>query len=114
MKSSITLSALALATLLSLGGVVASQASAQSAPADDNSMSSNQPVSDSWITTKVKTELASTGGVKSTDVSVTTVNGVVTLTGVLASDLAVQKAVAATQSVRGVKKVDASGLKSKD
>jgi hyperosmotically inducible protein len=114
MKSSITLSALALATLLSLGGVVASQAFAQSAPADDNSMSSNQPVSDSWITTKVKTELASTGGVKSTDVSVTTVNGVVTLTGVLASDLAVQKAVAATQSVRGVKKVDASGLKSKD
>lgn len=114
MKLPITLSALALATLLSLGSVAINQAAAQNAPADDSSMNSNQPVTDSWITTKVKTELASTDGVKSTDVSVTTINGVVTLTGVLANDIAVQKAVAATQSVKGVKKVDASGLKSKD
>ncbi len=110
MKSPITLSALALTTLLSLGGVAA----AQNTPADDSSMSSNQPVTDSWITTKVKTELASTDGVKSTDVSVTTINGVVTLTGVLTHDIAVQKAVAAARSVKGVKQVDASGLKSKD
>jgi len=33
---------------------------------------------------------------------------------VLASDIAVKKAVAAAQSVKGVKKVDSTGLKSKD
>ncbi|GLQ45989.1 BON domain-containing protein [Dyella lipolytica] len=114
MKSPITLSALTLTTLLSLGGVVASHAAVQNPPADDSSMGSNQPVTDSWITTKVKAELASTDGVKSMDVSVTTINGVVTLTGVLANDIAVQKAVAVAQSVKGVKKVDASGLRSKD
>jgi hyperosmotically inducible protein len=37
----------------------------------------------------------------------------VTLTGVLATDTAVKKAVAAAQSVKGVKSVDAAGLKSK-
>lgn len=114
MTSPITLSALAFAALLSLGAVATSPAAAQNAPADDSSMSSNHPATDSWITTKVKTELASTDGVKSTDISVTTVNGIVTLTGVLGNDLAVQKAVAAARSVHGVKKVDASGLKSKD
>ena len=40
-----------------------------------------------------------------------TVNGVVTLTGTLANELAVQKAVTAAKGVKGVKSVDASGLK---
>lgn len=79
-------------------------------PADEKS---EQPVSDTWITTKVKTELAATDGVKSTDISVETVNGVVTLIGVLESSTAVDKAVAATRSVKGVVNVDASGLKAK-
>lgn len=114
MKLPITLPALAFATVLSLGGLVIGHDTAQAMPTDDNTMSSNQPVTDSWITTKVKTELASTDGVKSTDVSVTTVEGVVTLTGVLANDIAVHKAIAAAQSVKGVKQVDSSGLKSKD
>ena len=74
---------------------------------------SEQPVSDTWITTKVKTELAATDGVKSTDISVDTVNGVVTLIGVLDSKTAVDKAVAATKSIKGVTNVDHSGLKTK-
>ncbi|HET9819795.1 MAG TPA: BON domain-containing protein [Rhodanobacteraceae bacterium] len=82
-------------------------------PDNPGAMDSDQPVSDTWITTKVKTELATTQGVQSTDISVKTVNGVVTLTGVLASDVAVDKAVAAARSVEGVKQVDASGLKVK-
>ena len=73
---------------------------------------SEQPVTDTWITTKVKAELATTDGVKSTDISVTTVDGVVTLTGVLASATSVEKAVAAAKSIKGVKSVDSSGLKS--
>jgi hyperosmotically inducible protein len=52
-----------------------------------------------------------TSEVKSMNVDVKTVNGVVTLTGSLANELAVEKAVAAAKSVKGVKGVDASGLK---
>lgn len=114
MKSIITLPAFAFTTLMSLSGQAVFMDEAHAAPVQDSSMSSNQPVSDTWITTKVKSELASTDGVKSSDVSVTTVNGAVTLTGVLANDLAVKKAVAATKSVKGVTQVDSSGLKSRN
>jgi hyperosmotically inducible protein len=72
---------------------------------------SDQPVTDTWITTTVKSELMTTSEVKSMNVDVKTVNGVVTLTGSLANELAVEKAVAAAKSVKGVKGVDASGLK---
>jgi len=81
--------------------------------ANGNGNDSNQPVNDTWITTKVKAELATTDGVKSNDIDVKTVNGVVTLTGVLPTEVAVKKAVAAAESIQGVAKVDHSGLKSK-
>ena len=78
---------------------------------DAASGGSDQPVTDTWITTKVKTELATTDSVKSMDIEVKTVDGAVTLAGVLSSDIAVQKAIAAARGVKGVKSVDASGLK---
>ena len=74
---------------------------------------SDQPVTDTWITTKVKSTLATTDGVKSMDIDVKTVDGTVTLTGVLDNSIAVKKAVAAAQSIKGVKSVDSSGLKSR-
>lgn len=112
------LSTLALAAVMSLGGAafasgVMMSETGQDAGQADTAIGSEQPVADTWITTKVKSELATTDGVKSMDIDVKTVNGVVTLTGVLDSDLAVKKAVAAAQSVKGVKDVDASGLKSR-
>lgn len=73
--------------------------------------SSDQPGTDTWITTKVKSELATTQDVKSMDISVKTVNGVVYLSGTQPSDTAVKKAVTATKSVKGVLRVDSSGLK---
>jgi hyperosmotically inducible periplasmic protein len=81
------------------------------APAMAASNGSDQPVTDTWITTKVKSELATTDGVKSMHVDVKTVDGTVTLTGTLATQTAVDKAIAAAKSVKGVKDVDASGLK---
>jgi hyperosmotically inducible protein len=80
--------------------------------ADTAKPDSDQPVTDTWITTKVKAELATTEGVKSNDITVKTVDGVVTLTGVVGTPLAEKKAVAAAESIKGVKKVDHSGLKS--
>lgn len=112
MKMSATLSAAMLALTLGLG-LCAGTVQAQTAPAD-HSATAGEAVSDAWITTKVKSELATTKGVKSMDVTVRTTNGVVTLTGVLATKTDVRKAVAAARSVKGVKDVDASGLKAKD
>lgn len=114
MRSPITLPALALVAFLSLGSSAFPLQAAHATPVDDSPADSAQPVTDTWITTKVKAELASTAGVDSTDISVTTRNGVVTLTGVLADDVAVKKAIAAAQSVKGARQVDASGLKAKD
>ncbi len=76
-------------------------------------MDSEQPVTDTWITTKVKADLATTEGIKSTEISVNTTNGVVTLIGVLGSETAVKKAVAVAKGIKGVVEVDASGLKAK-
>jgi hyperosmotically inducible protein len=100
-----------LAGALAIAGAVPLTATV--AFANGNGNDSNHPVNDTWITTKVKAELATTDGVKSTNIDVKTVNGVVTLTGVLPTDLAVKKAVAAAESIQGVTKVDHSGLKSK-
>ena len=108
-----TLPTIALASILSLGFASISAAQAPVAPNDPANTESGQPVTDTWITTKVKTELATTDGVKSMDINVETVDGVVSLIGVLESDLAVQKAIAAAQSVKGETKVDSSGLKTK-
>ena len=73
---------------------------------------SEQPGTDAWITTKVKAELALEKGVSSTDIDVSTTNGVVTLTGDLDSKAEVSKAVNAAKGVKGVKRVDSSGLTS--
>ena len=109
MKSQIVTRTLAAALALTFAGVA--PMTMTSAFANDNT-DSDQPVTDTWITTKVKAELATTEGVKSNDISVKTVDGTVTLTGMLGTKLAVDKAVAAAESIKGVKKVDHSGLKS--
>lgn len=104
---------LAAAAVLALGGMaVSTAASAQTGAqaSDQASMDSQQPVNDTWITTKVKTKLTTTDGVDAMNISVDTVNGVVYLTGSLASDVEKKKAVAAAKSIQGVKQVDSSGL----
>ena len=77
-----------------------------------DAMDSGQPVTDSWITTKVKSELATTKDVSSMKISVDTVDGVVFLTGVVDDAASADKAAAAAKTVKGVKKVDSTGLKS--
>ncbi|HEY6893128.1 MAG TPA: BON domain-containing protein [Rhodanobacteraceae bacterium] len=109
MKQSIVTRTLAAAFVLAS----AVPMTATTAFAAGNGNESDHPVNDTWITTKVKAELATTDGVKSNDVNVKTVDGVVMLTGVLPTEVAVKKAIAAAESIQGVKKVDHSGLKSK-
>lgn len=100
--------AIALVAGLSGAAIAGGTPSADGNAAD---MKSEQPVSDTWITTKVKADLATTEGVKSTDISVETTNGIVTLIGVLESKTAVEKAIAVAKAIKGVKSVDSAGLK---
>lgn len=91
-------------------GLAQAQTASTAAPATD---ASAQPGTDTWITTKVKTELMATKGIPSTDISVTTTNGNVTLSGVVDTKAQVQKAVAVAQAVKGVHAVDSSALTSR-
>jgi hyperosmotically inducible protein len=100
-----------------LGVALALGSSGMVFAADEMSTSSDksaQPGTDTWITTKVKAELATTKGISSNDISVTTKNGIVTLSGVVDSKAQVQKSVAVAKSVKGVHSVDSSALSSKD
>jgi hyperosmotically inducible periplasmic protein len=74
---------------------------------------SDQPVSDSWITTKVKADLLITEETKGLDINVTTTNGVVTLSGKLDNRMQIDKAIAVARAIKGVKSVDATTLTTK-
>lgn len=79
--------------------------------ADKNKGGSEQPASDTWITTKVKADLLATEDVSGLDIKVETVNGVVTLSGRVDSQAQIDKAVSVTRAIKGVGKVDSKGLK---
>lgn len=74
---------------------------------------SAQPGTDTWITTKVKTDLLATENVDGTKINVTTINGVVTLAGVLDSQAQVDKAISVTKAIEGVKSVETKALKTR-
>jgi len=67
-------------------------------------------VSDSWITTKVKSDLLADDLAKSFKIGVKTIRGVVVLSGALPNQTAVEHASAIAGKVNGVKSVDASTL----
>ena len=74
---------------------------------------SRKPVSDTWITTKVKADLLVTEEVKGLDINVSTTNGVVTLAGLLDSQAQHHKAIAVAKAIKGVKRVETKALKVK-
>ena len=69
-----------------------------------------QSVSDSWITTKVKSTLLYSSNVVGTDIAVTTKQGVVTLDGRVGSGAERALAIDLTKNVKGVKAVDSKAL----
>ena len=72
---------------------------------------SDQAMSDTWITSKVKSSLLFTRGVDSFGITVSTLDGVVSLSGIVDSTAERELAVRVTQDIRGVKKVEADALK---
>ncbi|MBV2181361.1 MAG: BON domain-containing protein [Castellaniella sp.] len=113
MKKRTILSSIAFAIALGFG-LQTNALAAESSVNVDHSATASEAVSDAWITTKIKTDLAATKNLKSGDISVETNNGVATLTGTVPSEIEVKKAVATAKSVKGVQKVDAAGLKVKE
>jgi hyperosmotically inducible periplasmic protein len=89
-----------------------SSATPQSSSSTTSSSNETVPgkVDDSWITTKVKSKFAAAKGVKSSDISVNTTDGVVTLTGTVASARQKTRVEHLAKQVKGVKSVDGSGL----
>ncbi|VVE82552.1 BON domain-containing protein [Pandoraea sputorum] len=71
---------------------------------------SERVMSDSWITTKVKSELLANSIGDGTSVSVKTTHGVVSLSGMLDSRDAVNDAKRIAGHVQGVKRVDSARL----
>lgn len=110
MKIKILLSIITAMALLILGTEVATAQSTGVPTIDSGSPESNQPLNDTMITTKVKAELAIAEGIKSGDISVETVNGVVILTGTQPNEMLIKKAEEVAKSVKDVKQVDISGL----
>jgi hyperosmotically inducible periplasmic protein len=72
---------------------------------------SRNDIEDGWITTKVKSYYMYSSNVKSSDIDVKTTNGVVTLKGKVDSGAERALAIELAQNIRGVKSVEASGLK---
>ena len=68
-------------------------------------------ISDSWITSKVKTSLLFSKNVSGSDIDVTTRDGVVTLVGKVDSGAERDLAIEVTKDIRGVKSVKAGGLR---
>jgi hyperosmotically inducible protein len=74
--------------------------------AGDSTTKSDQPISDSVITTKVKTELAKDESTKASDINVDTKNGIVTLKGAVATEAERAKAELNARTVKGVVEVE--------
>jgi hyperosmotically inducible protein len=80
---------------------------------DDNSRGmdkAKQEISDSWITTKVKSTFIYSSNVDSSDISVTTKNGEVTLSGKAHNGAERELAMELAKNVRGVNTVNAEAL----
>ena len=107
-------SLIAAALVCAFASVPVSQALAQDANSQMEKSTDNQTVpdkaADAWITTKVKTELATAKNVKGSDISVETSDGVVSLSGMVATKSEKSRAVKKAKMVKGVKSVNAGGL----
>lgn len=79
----------------------------------ENKSGMGQSISDTWITTKVKSTLIYSSNVSSSDISVSTLDGVVTLTGYVKNGAEHDLAVELAKNVKGVKSVNANALTDK-
>jgi hyperosmotically inducible periplasmic protein len=85
-------------------------AKATAEAARETGEAATQAVSDTWITTKIKSVLLADSDAKGLDVSVHTQDGVVTLGGALETQVAVDHVKTLAADVEGVKRIDSAML----
>ena len=108
-RNSMFAAGLALAFAMPLSQTMAQDASPPMQKSADNQTVPDK-AADAWITTKVKSEFGTTKGVSANDISVSTSDSVVTLTGTVSTQEEKMRAQRVAQLVKGVKSVDTSGL----
>lgn len=78
---------------------------------NDTMDNAGEAVSDTWITSKVKSTFLADGDLSGMDIKVETNKGVVSLSGVVATDAERDLAIAKAKEIKGVTAVSADGLK---
>ena len=102
--------ALSAALMLVAGGVMAQDMTHDHDRNAAMESDSDQPINDTWITTKVKSSLLADSDVAGLDVEVETVNGEVRLSGQVDSQAQADRAVQIARDIEGVTNVESSGL----
>ena len=113
-----TLSASALALVLGLPLVPAwadqPMAGVLLAAGESTMDEAGDAVSDTWITTKVKSALLVDDSTPGMDIEVETKDGVVSLSGTVATEAEREMAITKAKEIKGVREVMADGLKTMD
>ncbi|MBF6623327.1 MAG: BON domain-containing protein [Pseudomonas stutzeri] len=120
-QNSLTATAIAAALSLSLSGVAVAEVSPAAQKADALMLATNDrmdeagdAVSDTWITTKVKSTLLAEDATPGMDIEVETKDGVVSLSGTVATEAEREVAISKAKGIKGVREVSADGLKTVD
>ena len=117
-QNSLTAAAIAAALSLPMASIAFAETSPElnAAPimlaANDAADEAGDAVSDTWITTKVKSTLLAEDSTSGMDIEVETKDGVVSLSGTVASDAEREMAISKAKGIKGVREVSADGLKS--
>ena len=118
MKTTQTLTAAAIAAALSLPFAGAALSDTPAIDKTDTVMlaantmdDAGDAASDTWITTKVKSTLLAEDATPGMDIEVETKDGVVSLSGTVATEAEKEAAIAKAKGIKGVRDVAADGLK---
>lgn len=82
--------------------------------ANDTMEEAGDATSDTWITTKVKSTLLADDATPGMDIEVETKDGVVSLSGTVATEAEREMAISKAKGIKGVREVSADGLKAAD
>lgn len=120
-QKSLTATAIAAALSLPMAGVAFADINAAVQKTDALMLATNDrvekagdAVSDTWITTKVKSTLLAEDATPGMDIEVETKDGVVSLSGTVATEAEREMAINKAKGIEGVRDVAADGLKAAD
>ena len=120
-QKSLTATAIAAALSLPMAGVAFADLKPALQKSDTLMLATNDrmekagdAVSDTWITTKVKSTLLAEDATPGMDIEVETKDGVVSLSGTVATEAEREMAITKAKGIKGVRDVAADGLKAAD